>query len=45
VPIKHTIGLQGGLDETETGVESIAAENGETPSKTAQAVPAGWSAS
>jgi hypothetical protein len=41
VPIKHTITLQGGLHETETGVEFIAAENGETLSKTAQAVPGG----
>ncbi len=42
VPIKHTITLQGGIHETETGEEQfIAAENGETLSKTPQAVPGG----
>jgi len=42
VPIKHTITLQGGIHVTEAGEEQfIAAENGETLSKTAQAVPGG----
>ncbi len=42
VPIKNTITLQGGLHETESGsLEFIAAENGETLSKTPQSVPGG----
>ena len=42
VPIKHTITLQGGLHETGTGAtEFLAAENGETLSKTPQSVPGG----
>ncbi|HTU77362.1 MAG TPA: hypothetical protein VMF09_01225 [Solirubrobacteraceae bacterium] len=42
VPIKHTLTLQGGVHVTESGVdEFIAAENGETLSKTPQAVPGG----
>jgi hypothetical protein len=45
VPIKNTITLQGGLhqNESEPGLilEGVAAENGETLSKTPQAVPGG----
>ena len=42
VPIKHTITLQGGLHENSDGTtEFVAAENGETLSKTAQSVPGG----
>jgi hypothetical protein len=42
VPIKHTITLQGGIHETESGaLEFIGAENGETLSKTPQPVPGG----
>jgi hypothetical protein len=42
VPIVNTITLQGGIHETPEGVEEfIAAENGETLSKTPQPVPGG----
>jgi hypothetical protein len=42
VPIKNTITLQGGIHQTESGaLEFIAAENGETVSKTPQPVPGG----
>lgn len=42
VPIKNTITLQGGIHTTESGEEQfIAAENGETLSKTPQPVPGG----
>ena len=42
VPIKHTITLQGGIHQTESGaLEFIGAENGETLSKTPQSVPGG----
>jgi hypothetical protein len=41
VPITKTITLQGGLSETETGLEFHAAENGETLTKVALYVPGG----
>jgi hypothetical protein len=41
VPIAKTITLQGGVEVTETGDKLIAAENGETLSKTPQKVPGG----
>jgi len=41
VPINKTITLQGGLSETETGLEFHAAENGETLTKVALYVPGG----
>ncbi len=41
VPIKHTITLQGGLHPTGSEIEFVAAENGETLSKTPQSVPGG----
>jgi hypothetical protein len=41
VPIVNTITLQGGFYETEKGLQFVAAENGETLSKTAQPVPGG----
>jgi hypothetical protein len=41
VPIAKTITLQGGIEFTEAGEKLIAAENGETLSKTPQKVPGG----
>lgn len=41
VPINKTIVLQVGFIETETGLKVVGAENGETLSKTALAVPGG----
>jgi hypothetical protein len=41
VPIVNTITLQGGLIEEEAGLKFVAAEDGNTLSKTAQPVPGG----
>jgi len=41
VPIVNTITLQGGFIDEESGLKFVAAENGETLSKTAQPVPGG----
>jgi hypothetical protein len=41
VPLVNPVTLQGGIRETETGGEFVAAENGNTLSKTAQPVPGG----
>lgn len=41
VPIEKTITLQGGLDQTESGVTFVAAADGNTLTKTPQNVPGG----
>jgi hypothetical protein len=43
VPIEKTITLQGGLNETESGLVFVAAKDGNTLSKTPQKVPGGLS--
>jgi hypothetical protein len=43
VPITSTITLQGGLNETESGLAFVAAKDGNTLSKTPQKVPGGLS--